>query len=90
MPMTSTPEQPQPLRAVVAATKGWVERLGPVWVSGQLIELRRRAGANTHFLTLRDALAEVSVTVDPETEETSAEVIFWKINDAQTGFENVP
>ncbi|MBA3548417.1 MAG: ABC transporter substrate-binding protein [Nannocystis sp.] len=27
---------------------------------------------------------------DPETEETSATVIFWKINDTQTGFENVP
>lgn len=67
MPMTSSPEQPQPLRAVVAATKGWVERLGPVWVSGQLIELKRRAGANTHFLTLRDALAEVSVTVTAST-----------------------
>ena len=67
MPMPSSPEQPQPLRAVVAATKGWVERLGPVWVSGQLIELKRRAGANTHFLTLRDALAEVSVTVTAST-----------------------
>jgi exodeoxyribonuclease VII large subunit len=65
--MTSSPEQPQPLRTVVAATKGWVERLGPVWVSGQLIELKRRAGAVTHFLTLRDALAEVSVTVSAST-----------------------
>ena len=27
---------------------------------------------------------------NPETEETSAEVIFWKIKDDQTGFENVP
>ncbi|MFZ1412091.1 MAG: exodeoxyribonuclease VII large subunit [Micropruina sp.] len=61
MPMTSSPEQPQPLRVVVAATKNWVERLGPVWVEGQLIEISRRAGASTHFLTLRDKVAEVSV-----------------------------
>jgi exodeoxyribonuclease VII large subunit len=59
--MTSSPEQPQPLRVVVAATKNWVERLGPVWVEGQLIEISRRAGASTHFLTLRDKVAEVSV-----------------------------
>ena len=67
MALTSTPEQPQPLRAIVSATKGWVERLGRVWVAGQLIELRRRQGAATHFLTLRDPLAEVSVTVTAST-----------------------
>ncbi len=67
MPLTSSPEQPQPLRAIVAATKSWVERLGSVWVAGQLIELKRRSGAATHFLTLRDPLAEVSVTLTAST-----------------------
>ncbi len=67
MPMTSSPEQPQPLRAILAATKNWVERLGAVWVAGQLLELKRRSGAATHFLTLRDALAEVSVTLTAST-----------------------
>lgn len=62
MPLTSSPEQPQPLRTVVAATKGWVERLNPIWVEGQLIEIKRRAGV-TQFLTMRDTLAEVSVTI---------------------------
>ncbi len=61
--MTSSPEQPQPLRAVVAATKSWVERLSPIWVEGQLIEIKRRSGAVTQFLTMRDTLAEVSVTI---------------------------
>ncbi len=61
--MTSSPEQPQPLRAVVAATKSWVERLSPIWVEGQLIEIKRRSGAVTKFLTMRDTLAEVSVTI---------------------------
>ncbi len=63
MPMTSSPEQPQPLRTVVAATKSWVERLNPIWVEGQLIEIKRRAGSITQFLTMRDTLAEVSVTL---------------------------
>ncbi|MFT4294788.1 MAG: exodeoxyribonuclease VII large subunit [Micropruina sp.] len=66
-PLASSPEQPQPLRTVLAATKSWVERLGSVWVCGQLLELKRRSGAATHFLTLRDALAEVSVTVTAST-----------------------
>ncbi len=60
--LTSSPEQPQPLRTVVAATKDWVERLSPIWVEGQLIEIKRRAGV-TQFLTMRDTLAEVSVTL---------------------------
>ncbi|MBN9105363.1 MAG: exodeoxyribonuclease VII large subunit [Propionibacteriaceae bacterium] len=62
MPLTSSPEHPQPLRAVVAATKEWVERLNPIWVEGQLIEIKRRSGP-TQFLVMRDTLAEVSVSL---------------------------
>lgn len=62
MALTSSPEQPQPLRAVVMATKDYVERLSPIWVEGQLIEINRRATI-TQFLTMRDTLAEVSVTL---------------------------
>ncbi|MCC6495410.1 MAG: exodeoxyribonuclease VII large subunit [Propionibacteriaceae bacterium] len=61
--MPNSPDAPQPLRTVVAATKSWVERLGPIWVEGQLIEIKRRSGAITQFLTMRDTLAEVSVTL---------------------------
>lgn len=67
MPLTSSPESPQPLRTVVAATKDWVERLRPIWVEGQLIEIKRRQGVPTQFLTLRDKVAEVSVTVSTTT-----------------------
>ena len=62
MALTSTPEQPVPLREVAGAVKGWVERLGTIWVSAQVIELNRRAGA-VQFLTLRDLAEEVSVAV---------------------------
>ena len=46
-----------------------MERLGAVWVEAQLIEINRRSGTRTIFLTLRDKLAEVSVsaTVSPIT-----------------------
>ncbi len=69
MPLESSPENPQPLRRVVHLVRGWIERLGPVWVEGQLIEINRRSGSRLIFLTLRDKLAEVSVsvTVSPAT-----------------------
>lgn len=40
---------------------GWVDRLGAVWVEGQVIGLNRPAGSGTDFIRLRDKLAEVSV-----------------------------
>ena len=61
--MESSPEHPQPLRVIARAVRGWVERLGAVWVEAQLIEISRRSGTRTIFLTLRDKLAEVSVSV---------------------------
>ncbi|HEY5820334.1 MAG TPA: exodeoxyribonuclease VII large subunit [Propionibacteriaceae bacterium] len=69
MPLESSPESPQPLRRVVHLVRGWIERLGAVWVEAQLIEINRRSGSKTVFLTLRDKLAEVSVsvTVSPAT-----------------------
>jgi exodeoxyribonuclease VII large subunit len=61
--LESSPETPQPLRVVVHAVRGWIERLGAVWVEAQLIEINRRSGSRMIFLTLRDKLAEVSVSV---------------------------
>lgn len=61
--LESSPEHPQPLRVIAHAVRGWIERLGAVWVEAQLIEINRRSGTRTIFLTLRDKLAEVSVSV---------------------------
>lgn len=63
MPMPNSPDAPQPLGRVVTEVKGWVGRLGAIWVDAQVIELRRRAGATTHFIKLRDRFAEISATV---------------------------
>ncbi len=62
MPLESSPENPQPLRLISNKVRGWIDRLGPVWVEAQLIEVSRRAG-RTIFLTLRDRLAPVSASV---------------------------
>ncbi|MDR0416406.1 MAG: exodeoxyribonuclease VII large subunit [Propionibacteriaceae bacterium] len=66
MALDSSPEHPRPLREIALAVKGWVERLGTVWVSGQLIAVQRKTGS-THFLTLRDTHAEVSASVTAST-----------------------
>jgi exodeoxyribonuclease VII large subunit len=67
VPLDSSPEHPQPLRVVVHAVKGWIERMGAIWVEGQLIEINRRSASKTIFLTLRDKIANVSVSVTVST-----------------------
>jgi exodeoxyribonuclease VII large subunit len=61
MALSTSPESPVPVRQVVTAIGGWVDRLGAIWVEGQVVQLNRPAGSNTDFLTLRDKLADVSI-----------------------------
>jgi exodeoxyribonuclease VII large subunit len=62
MPLESSPEHPVPLGRVVSLVRQWVDRLGPVWVEAQLIQISRPAGQSI-FLTFRDRLAQVSASV---------------------------
>ena len=68
---SNTPDTPQPLGAVIEKVRGWVERCGWIWVSGQVIELRRRQ-APTQFLTLRDSRSENSATITCSTQVLDA------------------
>ncbi|MDS1272128.1 exodeoxyribonuclease VII large subunit [Lipingzhangella sp. LS1_29] len=61
MGMESSPEAPQPVRAVLQAVGGWIGRLGRIWVEGQIADLNRRG--QTVFITLRDPVANVSTRV---------------------------
>src|SRR4051795_10508204 len=63
MPLETSPEHPAPVRQITQAIGQWVERLGAVWVEGQVTQISRRGGMNTVFLTLRDKLADISVQV---------------------------
>lgn len=63
MAIQTSPEAPIPVGEVSRLIGGWVERLGPVWVEGQITQLSRRPGAGVVFLTLRDPTREVSLTV---------------------------
>ncbi|MFY9913102.1 MAG: exodeoxyribonuclease VII large subunit [Nocardioidaceae bacterium] len=63
MALDTSLEQPAPVRVIANAMTGYISRLGPVWVEGQIAQLTRRPSTPTVFLTLRDPLAEVSVQV---------------------------
>jgi exodeoxyribonuclease VII large subunit len=57
----STAEQPWPVRTVAQRINDWINRLGQVWVEGQVTQVSTGRG-NTVFFTLRDPVAEVSLT----------------------------
>jgi exodeoxyribonuclease VII large subunit len=59
-PATSA-EAPWPVRTVARKIAAWVDRLGAVWVEGQLAQVTARPGTGTAFLVLRDPAADVSL-----------------------------
>ncbi|MBN9099610.1 MAG: exodeoxyribonuclease VII large subunit [Pseudonocardia sp.] len=61
MTAPTTPEQPWPVRTVARKIAEWVDRLGAVWVEGQLAQVTARPGTGTAFLVLRDPAADVSL-----------------------------
>ena len=63
MALETSPEHPAPVRQIAQAIGGWVDRLGAVWVEGQLTQVSRRGGSNTVFMTLRDKLADISISL---------------------------
>lgn len=63
MALRTTPEAPIPVGEVSRLIGGWIDRLGAVWVEGQITQLSRRPGAGVVFLTLRDPAQEISLSV---------------------------
>jgi exodeoxyribonuclease VII large subunit len=59
----SSPENPWPVRAVAIRVAGWIDKLGTVWVEGQLTQLNARPDAKTVFMVLRDPAADMSLTL---------------------------
>lgn len=57
------PENPYPVRAVAVRVAGWIDRLGMIWVEGQIAQLNARNGAATVFMVLRDPAADMSLTL---------------------------
>ncbi|KAA1427328.1 exodeoxyribonuclease VII large subunit [Nocardioides antri] len=63
MALETSLEKPAPVRTIANAVAGWIDRLGVVWVEGQVAQVNRRPGVGTVFLTLRDSVADISVPV---------------------------
>lgn len=62
-PPGQSPENPYPVRAVAIRVAGWIDKLGMVWVEGQIAQMNIRADAKTVFMVLRDPAADMSLTV---------------------------
>ncbi|MET8469718.1 exodeoxyribonuclease VII large subunit [Streptomyces sp. NPDC006422] len=63
MAVNTSADAPLPVGQVSRLIGGWIDRLGAVWVEGQITQLSRRPGAGVVFLTLRDPSHEISVSV---------------------------
>ncbi|MEU2153814.1 exodeoxyribonuclease VII large subunit [Streptomyces sp. NPDC019396] len=63
MGLTTSAETPVPVGEVSRLIGGWIDRLGAVWVEGQITQLSRRPGAGVVFMTLRDPSYDISVGV---------------------------
>jgi exodeoxyribonuclease VII large subunit len=63
MAVNTTPETALPVGQVSRMIGGWIDRLGAVWVEGQITQLSRRPGAGVVFMTLRDPSHDISVKV---------------------------
>ena len=55
-------ESPAPVRVVSEAIKDYVERLGPIWIEGEISELIERSGGMA-FMRLRDTSVDMSLSV---------------------------
>ena len=64
-PAAGTPDgsegRPFPVRAVAVRVAKWIDKLGTVWVEGQLTEIKTRN--TTAYMVLRDPAADMSLSV---------------------------
>ncbi|MEV2249815.1 exodeoxyribonuclease VII large subunit [Streptomyces sp. NPDC050147] len=63
MALNTSADAPLPVGEVSRLIGGWIDRLGAVWVEGQITQLSRRPGAGVVFMTLRDPSHDISVSV---------------------------
>nr|WP_307815639.1 exodeoxyribonuclease VII large subunit [Myceligenerans indicum] len=61
--LDTSASRPWPVRVLSDKIKGYIDRMPPVWVEGQVVQFSRRPGSGMQFLTLRDADRDVSLPV---------------------------
>ena len=60
--LETSSESPAPVRAVTEAIKEYLDRLGPIWIEGEIAELNERSGGMA-FMRLRDSSVDMSLSV---------------------------
>lgn len=55
-------ESPAPVRIISEAIKDYIDRLGPIWIEGEISELNERSGGMA-FMRLRDTSSDMSISV---------------------------
>ncbi|WP_437177623.1 exodeoxyribonuclease VII large subunit [Corynebacterium stercoris] len=72
MESKSSPDTPWSVSRLNTSVKGWIERLGWLWVEGQLTQVNTKPNWANSYLTLRDTQAEASVELIMDTRQLMA------------------
>ena len=60
--LETSPERPVTVKTITEAVKEYIDRLGAIWIEGELSEINERSGGMA-FMRLRDASADMSINV---------------------------
>jgi exodeoxyribonuclease VII large subunit len=63
----TTAEDPWPIRLLSLKIADYVDKMSVLWVEGQVVQVNRRPGQATAYLTLRDADVDMSLSVTVRT-----------------------
>ena len=63
----TTAEDPWPVRLLSLKISDYVDKMSALWVEGQVVQVSRRPGQATAYLTLRDADVDMSLNVTVRT-----------------------
>ncbi len=66
-PSKSSPESPWSVTKLNTSVKGWIDRLGWLWIEGQLTQVNTKPSWRFSYLTLRDTQEQASVQLTAET-----------------------
>ncbi len=56
-------EAPWPVRVLSLKIADYVQKMSPLWLEGQIVQLNRRPGMKTAFVTLRDTDVDMSLSL---------------------------
>ncbi len=59
----TTPEQPWPVRVLTSKVSAYISKMPALWVEGQVVQITRRGDGPTVFLTLRDPVVDMSLSM---------------------------